>query len=171
MDDDSDGSVEANPKYSFRPSEVDPETAIFATKNSKASIRPGSTQTFRGVQSVASSASTDTDLYVNSKDGRNNGDDDDDDDETKSLTVTASGRNELWAPAGKLGVAIDVVNGQPVVHRVRDGSPLEGFLQKGDKVVAIDEVDTSYMSAADVTALMVRRMTKRRKIVYVRGDP
>jgi len=79
-------------------------------------------------------------------------------------------RVELWAPAGKLGVAIDVVNGQPVVHSLKNGSPLEGFLAKGDRIVQIDEIDTSMMSAADVTSLMVRRMNERRRIVYIRAD-
>ena len=77
-------------------------------------------------------------------------------------------RVELWAPAGKLGVAIDVVDGRPIVWRLKSGSPLEGFLEKGDIIVALDEVDTSHMSAADVTSLMVRRMRQRRKIAYIR---
>lgn len=77
-------------------------------------------------------------------------------------------RVELWAPAGKLGVAIDVVEGRPIVWRIKPGSPLEGFLDKGDMIVAIDEIDTSRMSAADVTSLMVRRMRQRRKIAYIR---
>lgn len=77
-------------------------------------------------------------------------------------------RVELWAPAGKLGVAIDVVDGRPIVWRLKPGSPLEGFLEKGDIIVALDEIDTSHMSAADVTSLMVRRMRQRRKIAYIR---
>ena len=41
-------------------------------------------------------------------------------------------RVDLWAPAGKLGVAIDVVEGRPIVRRIKAGSPLEGFfLEKG----------------------------------------
>lgn len=97
---------------------------------------------------------------------------------TASLTLDAEdeepaeaipgNRAELWAPAGKLGVAIDVVDGQPVVWRIKDGSPVDGFLQKGDVIIAIDEIDTSHMSAADVTSVMVRRMRQRRKITYVR---
>lgn len=77
-------------------------------------------------------------------------------------------RTELWAPAGKLGVAIDVVDGRPVVWKIKAGSPVEGFLQKGDFLLGIDEVDTSSMSAADITSIMVRRMRQQRKITYVR---
>eukprot|EP00547_Thalassionema_nitzschioides_P003092 CAMPEP_0194208360 /NCGR_PEP_ID=MMETSP0156-20130528/6832_1 /TAXON_ID=33649 /ORGANISM="Thalassionema nitzschioides, Strain L26-B" /LENGTH=412 /DNA_ID=CAMNT_0038935311 /DNA_START=38 /DNA_END=1276 /DNA_ORIENTATION=- len=77
-------------------------------------------------------------------------------------------RAELWAPAGKLGIAVDVVEGRPVVWRIKPGSPVEGFLQNGDFILGIDEVDTSNMSAADITSIMVRRMRQQRKITYVR---
>ena len=40
----------------------------------------------------------------------------------------ATMRSECYAPPGKLGVAIDTVNGQPVVHRIKEGSPLKGIL-------------------------------------------
>eukprot|EP00957_Ditylum_brightwellii_P154146 11730756-Ditylum_brightwellii.AAC.1 len=78
-------------------------------------------------------------------------------------------RRECTAPPGKLGVAIDTVNGQPVVHRIKPGSPLDGTLHRFDKIVAIDGVDTTGMSAADVTQLMVKRMNSERKISYIRG--
>jgi hypothetical protein len=76
----------------------------------------------------------------------------------------------VFAPPGKIGVAIDVVNGNPTVHKVRRGSPLEGLLKPNDLVIAIDDVDTTQMSAADVTHLMVKRMNHRRKITFVRRD-
>lgn len=82
----------------------------------------------------------------------------------------AGSRFEVYAPPGKLGVAIDVVNGHPVVYRIKAGSPLTGFLRKMDRIVEIDGVDTTHMSAADVTNLMVKNMSKRRKITYMRGD-
>ena len=65
-------------------------------------------------------------------------------------------RQHVYAPPGKVGVAIDIQDGQPVVHKVKKGSPLEGLLQPQDVVVAIDDVDTNCMSAADVTHLMVK---------------
>mmetsp|Transcript_7122 Transcript_7122/g.13048 ORF Transcript_7122/g.13048 Transcript_7122/m.13048 type:complete len:621 (+) Transcript_7122:384-2246(+) len=79
-------------------------------------------------------------------------------------------RQHVYAPPGKVGVAIDVINGQPVVHKVKKGSPLEGLLKPMDIVVAIDDVDTTCMSAADVTHLMVKRMNYRRKISVVRPE-
>ena len=76
----------------------------------------------------------------------------------------------VYAPPGKVGVAIDVVNGHPIVHKVKRGSPLEGLLHPRDWVIAIDDVDTTSMSAADVTSLMVKRMNYNRKITVMRGD-
>ena len=61
-----------------------------------------------------------------------------------------------------------MLNGQPVVHKVRSGSPLEKMLQPNDIIMAIDDVDTTCLCAADVTSLMVRRMDRVRKITFVR---
>jgi hypothetical protein len=86
-----------------------------------------------------------------------------------SLNGTAM-KGVCFAPPGKLGVAIDTVNGKPVVHRVRDDSPVSGVLRKYDLIIAIDDVNTSSMTAADVTSLMAKRMGANRKITYMRGS-
>jgi len=78
-------------------------------------------------------------------------------------------RSECFAPPGKLGVAIDSMNGKPVVHRIKSGSPLEGILVHRDKIVGIDNIDTSSMTAAEVTRLMISKMNKTRKISFVRN--
>lgn len=90
-------------------------------------------------------------------------------DDVAEEETLATMRNECYAPPGKLGVAIDTVNGQPVVHRIKEGSPLKGMLQHKDRIVAIDGVDTRNMTAADVTHLMVKGMNRVRKISYVRS--
>eukprot|EP00584_Thalassiosira_punctigera_P003030 CAMPEP_0172537306 /NCGR_PEP_ID=MMETSP1067-20121228/8931_1 /TAXON_ID=265564 ORGANISM="Thalassiosira punctigera, Strain Tpunct2005C2" /NCGR_SAMPLE_ID=MMETSP1067 /ASSEMBLY_ACC=CAM_ASM_000444 /LENGTH=447 /DNA_ID=CAMNT_0013322579 /DNA_START=148 /DNA_END=1491 /DNA_ORIENTATION=+ len=77
-------------------------------------------------------------------------------------------KQHVFAPPGKIGVAIDVYNGQPVVHKVRKNSPLENMLQPNDIIMAIDDENASCLSAADVTSMMVKRMDKVRKITYVR---
>jgi hypothetical protein len=41
-----------------------------------------------------------------------------------------------------------------VVHKIKNGSPLEGKLKRGDRIGGID-ADTRERSAADVTAWMV----------------
>eukprot|EP00984_Skeletonema_dohrnii_P027143 scaffold16600_cov145-Skeletonema_dohrnii-CCMP3373.AAC.5 len=78
-------------------------------------------------------------------------------------------QEHIYAPPGKVGVAIDVINGKPTVHKIRNGSPLEGLLQHGDIILSIDDVETSNMSAADITHLMVKRMNYRRKISFIRS--
>jgi hypothetical protein len=59
-------------------------------------------------------------------------------------------------------VAIDVVNGNPTVHKIKRGLPLEGLLKPKDLVIVIDDVDTTSMSAVDVTHLIVKRMNYQR---------
>lgn len=77
-------------------------------------------------------------------------------------------RDQIYAPPGKLGVALDIFNGQPVIQKIRKGSPITGMLQVGDIILAIDDVDTSCMSLAEVTFLMVKNMERVRRITFVR---
>ena len=79
-------------------------------------------------------------------------------------------RSHCFAPPGKIGVAIDVDRGQPFVHKIRKGSPLENMLKAGDKIMAIDEIDTSCLNSADVTQIMVKRMDRVRKISFLREE-
>ena len=78
-------------------------------------------------------------------------------------------KRHCFAPKGKLGIAIEngPVGVGPVVHKIKKGSPLEGILKRGDRIVGIDDADTRELSAADVTAWMVEKMDCRRKITYM----
>ena len=78
-------------------------------------------------------------------------------------------RGECIAPPGKLGVSIYPVDGLPVVYKVKKDSPLNEILFHMDRIIAIDEVDTSGMTAADVTRVIVSRMKLHRTITYVRS--
>ena len=77
--------------------------------------------------------------------------------------------HECYAPPGKLGVSIDTLDGVAVIHKIRQGSPLEGILYPNDVIVAIDEVDTSSMSSSAISSLLAKRMGDTRKIKYIRG--
>ena len=55
------------------------------------------------------------------------------------------------------------------MHRLKPGSPLDGVLKLMDRIIAVDDIDTSRMSATEVTKAMVSRMRKTRKITYIRG--
>ena len=77
--------------------------------------------------------------------------------------------NAKPCPLGKLGVVLDSINNVVVVHRLKPGSPLEGVLKLMDRIIAVDDIDTSRMSATEVTKVMVSKMRKTRKITYIRG--
>lgn len=87
---------------------------------------------------------------------------------TNTLRWKPSIKKECNAPAGKLGVSLDTVDGQPVIYNIKKGSPLFGILQPLDIIVGVDEVNTSSMSATEVTVLMAKKIRKKRKITFVR---
>jgi len=76
-------------------------------------------------------------------------------------------QRDCYAPPGKLGVVIDTTRSGPVVHAVKAGSSLEGLLFPGDKIIAVDGVDTSEMTASAVTKIMARKMKQERKITVL----
>jgi hypothetical protein len=71
---------------------------------------------------------------------------------------------ECEAPPGKLGVVIDTTKNGPVVHQVKAGSPLENIIYSGDRIIAIDGIDTRGMTASNVTKIMAKRCDEPRKI-------
>jgi len=68
------------------------------------------------------------------------------------------------APPGKLGIVVDTTKNGPVVHMVREESPLRTSIFPGDKIIAIDDIDTRGMTASGVTKIMGRRIEEDRKI-------
>ncbi len=77
---------------------------------------------------------------------------------------------DIYAPAGKLGVVVDTPNeGPPVVHAVKDSSPIFGTIQVGDKLVAVDDDDVREMTAIRVSKLLSRKSdNESRKLTVVR---
>lgn len=69
------------------------------------------------------------------------------------------------APAGKLGIIIDTTKYGPVVHEVKAGSPLDGVIFKGDRIIGIDDIDTTKLSATKVTKIMAEKCNEERKLV------
>ena len=91
------------------------------------------------------------------------------DDRTLATLDAARGmvKRECWAPPGKLGVVIDSTKKGPVVHEVKAGSPLEGVVFPGDRIIAVDDNDTRSMTASAVTKVMAKKMDQRRKITVL----
>jgi PDZ domain len=81
--------------------------------------------------------------------------------------ISGKPTKDVLAPPGKLGIVIDTTLDGPVVHKVNPGSALEGKLKSGDIIVAIDGVDTRAMTAASITALMVKTANQRRKLTII----
>ncbi|GAX09588.1 hypothetical protein FisN_38Lh009 [Fistulifera solaris] len=82
---------------------------------------------------------------------------------------------EIVAPAGKLGVVLDASDdpedpiGCPVVHTVKENSPLIGQLQVGDKLIALDDDDVRGMTAMQVSKLIsMKSANPRRKFTVLR---
>ena len=76
---------------------------------------------------------------------------------------------ECFAPPGRLGIVIDTTLEGPIIHKVNPGSPLEGIVWPGDIIVAIDDTDTTTLSANEITALMAKNTNQRRKLT-IRSD-
>lgn len=86
-----------------------------------------------------------------------------DDEKTPRGVVESEGYiRECFAPAGKLGVIIDTTSKGPVVHQVKTGSPLENLIFAGDRIIAIDDIDTRDLSASAVTKIMARKCNEPR---------
>lgn len=80
------------------------------------------------------------------------------------------------APSGKLGVVIDTpmssqtgTASEPIVHAVKDSSPIANKIQVGDKLIAVDEEDVTSMTAIQVSKLLARKSGQSvRKLTIVR---
>mmetsp|Transcript_763 Transcript_763/g.1506 ORF Transcript_763/g.1506 Transcript_763/m.1506 type:complete len:745 (+) Transcript_763:238-2472(+) len=77
---------------------------------------------------------------------------------------------DIYAPPGKLGVVIDTPDdGAPVVHAVKDTSPIADKVQVGDKLVAVDDEDVRAMTAIKVSKLISRKSANAsRKLTVIR---
>jgi len=77
---------------------------------------------------------------------------------------------DVYAPAGKLGVVIDTPDdGAPVVHAVKETSPIASKVQVGDKLVAVDDEDVRAMTAIKVSKLISRKSNNAsRKLTIIR---
>ena len=74
------------------------------------------------------------------------------------------------APPGKLGIVIDKPNGHlPVVHAIKDTSVLADQIRIGDKLLAVDGIDTANMTAMRVSQLISSRAGSKRMMTFMRS--
>lgn len=77
---------------------------------------------------------------------------------------------EVIAPAGKLGVVVDIPpdrRGAPFVCDIRETSPLYGQIEPGDKIYAVDDEDVRKMSAIKVSKLLAQKAENPERIITV----
>lgn len=75
-------------------------------------------------------------------------------------------RFEVAAPAGKLGMVIDTPNGAvPIVHAIKDTSVLADRVQVGDRLISVDDEDTTGMTAMQVSKLISLKAEKPSRVL------
>ena len=77
---------------------------------------------------------------------------------------------EVIAPAGKLGVVFkgEKSGNGHTVHKVRDGSTMSGQRLPGDKVVSVNDEDTTSFDHDQMAALLSKMADVERKLVVMR---
>ncbi len=60
---------------------------------------------------------------------------------------------DVYVPRGRLGLIIDTTSSGPVVHSIKPSSALIGVLEKGDHILAVNDIDTTTMSVAAMSQL------------------
>lgn len=72
---------------------------------------------------------------------------------------------EISAPPGKLGIVIDTTEHGLIIHKVKEGSPLENIIFPGDKILEIDGISARNLSASTFSKIIASRVNKMRKMV------
>lgn len=77
---------------------------------------------------------------------------------------------DIAAPSGKLGLIIDTPNeGPPVVYAIKDSSVLGNKVFVDDRLIAIDGIDVTTMTAIEVSKLISSRNSHpERKLTLLR---
>jgi hypothetical protein len=79
---------------------------------------------------------------------------------------------DVYAPAGKLGVIIDTPgDGAPMIHFIKDSSPMVDKVRVGDLLVAVDDDDVRAMTAVKVSKLISTKSNNpSRKFTIIRQE-
>ena len=81
----------------------------------------------------------------------------------------------LFAPPGKLGIALDTPDnaGAPIVHYVKEVSPIHGKIRAGDYLVAIDDEDVQDLTAVKISKILNRKshqITRKLTVLRAMGE-
>lgn len=76
----------------------------------------------------------------------------------------------IVAPAGLLGMIVDTAShGVPTIYSVKDSSPLINKVLVGDKLISINNIDTTDMTAFQVSKLIMKLRDQKRVLVLLRS--
>jgi hypothetical protein len=93
------------------------------------------------------------------------------DDATLENQYETGDQFDVEAPSGMLGLVLESSNedGMPVVHAIKDTSPLIDEVRVGDRLVSVDGEDVAYMLASDVSRMIaMKRDEPIRRLVFSR---
>ena len=77
---------------------------------------------------------------------------------------------DVYAPPGPLGIIIETTNKGPIIHSLKPLSQLQGSVNPGDLIVALNGEDTQKMTAATFTRLMAsKKEDSERRITLLKG--
>jgi hypothetical protein len=80
--------------------------------------------------------------------------------------VDIEDRFEIDAPAGKLGMVIDTPSGGvPFVHAIKSSSVLADRVQIGDRLISVDDEDTTGLTAMQVSKMISGKAENRSRIL------
>lgn len=95
-------------------------------------------------------------------------DDEDEDDENNARRPRVV-QFDVTVPPGKLGMVIDDPRGFPQVIAIKpDSVLLSQGVQKGDLLLAVDDLDVSRMSCLETSNLISRKSDRTRKLLFAR---
>lgn len=79
--------------------------------------------------------------------------------------MSARVRRDIIAPRGKLRILVANTQGfGPAIHTIRPNSPVEGLLFVGDIIVAVNDINTRYAKADEITRIFKETVYEERKI-------
>lgn len=92
--------------------------------------------------------------------------------ETDEEPYTFEQTFEIRAPHGRLGLILETArDGVPVVNSISSGSPLRGQVEVGDKLLAVDELDVTVLTAGEVSKLIAAKSSQRERcLVFAREE-
>ena len=91
-------------------------------------------------------------------------------DESFEAMYNEEERFVVAAPPGKLGIVIDTpTGGIPFVHAIKDTSVLVESVRIGDQLISVDGLDTTSLSAIQVSKLISSKAQNTRMMTFVRS--